>query len=226
MSATLMHPRAADPEGERRHTILHLVDDDADVRAAVAVALQRLGCQLRLHGSAEEFLAEFRPFEPQALVLDLGLPGISGLELLETLMRRGELPPTLVLSAAADVRRVVQAMRHGAVDYVEKPPLPAPFVDAVQRLVDLAPAMAAERQVRQRLLRAYQRLTPREREVFRLLGQGMSTKRAAHELGISVRTAHIHRTNVMFKFGTESLIELARHATLLEEALRRQEPRA
>ncbi len=194
---------------------LHLVDDDPGVRAALGAVLADLPCQLRCHGSAEEFLEAYSPVRAECLVLDVGLPGMSGLELLTRLTRSAATLPTLVLSANTDVERVVSAIQRGALDFLEKPPAPHKLVARVSSLLQMASEAAEARRSLQQLRTAQLRLTDREREVFALLARGLSAKQVAHELGLSIRTAHIHRTNVMLKFGVETTLQIVQVAARL-----------
>lgn len=222
MSTLVLSTQATEAPSSGPPPIVHLIDDDRLLCDSVASLVERQGCRPCIHDSAEAFLGAFRIDQPQVLVVDLRLPGLTGLELLQRLARDSMLPPSLVLSGSTRLDGVVEAMRLGAMDYVEKPPEPARFLEKVDRLLAQAEPTAHERQVLKKLFRSLARLTPREREVFRLLGQGLSTKQVAHEIGISVRTAHIHRTNVMVKFGTESLVELACYAHQIGTAERRR----
>jgi FixJ family two-component response regulator len=222
MSALLPHDSIHRATARERAVTFHLVDDDPDVRRALRSLLQRFDDPIRAYDSAEQFLAAYDPVLPQVLVLDIVLPGMTGLELLTTLARRSELLPTLVLSAGADVERVVTAMQSGAVGFLAKPPDPQRFLEYVERLLERAEPMAAERTTLRWLQACEQRLTPREREAFAQLARGMSTKQVAHALGTSTRTAHIHRTNVLAKFGTESPFDLVQIAERLRQAEQRK----
>lgn len=198
-----------------RAVTVHVVDDDASVRQALAQILSSLGCSVRGHDTAEDFERAYEPGKAECLVLDVGLPGMSGLQLLEQLSRRSMMLPTVVISAHAHVERVVAAIRSGAVDFLEKPPRPPELLERVRAAVDGAEAAARERRELLGMRGAWQRLTGRERDVFDLLGRGFSAKQVAHSLGLSIRTAHIHRTNVMHKLGVENQIELVRAAERL-----------
>lgn len=187
---------------------VHVVDDDATVRASLQPFLQRLGCTVCCHASAEEFLAGHDPAGSECLVLDVALPGMNGLELLQHLAARHSMLPTLVLSANADVESVVTAIQRGAVGFQQKPPHPQRLVEHVQAMAAKAGAMAAERADLARLAAALRTLTPREAQAFPLLARGMSTKQIALTLGISIRTAHIHRLHVFRNLRVENAVEL------------------
>lgn len=192
--------------------VVHLVDDDPGVRNALAGSLQRLGHPVRAHASAEEFLAAYDPSSADCLVLDVALPGMNGLDLLTELARRGEMLPTLVLSANADVERIVTAIQRGAIGFQQKPPDPTKFFAHVAAMVEAGARMAEERRALRRIRAALATLTPREVEVYRLLARGCTAKQVARELSMSIRTAHIHRTNVFRKLHVENAVELAQAA--------------
>jgi two-component system response regulator FixJ len=194
----------------KRPVITHIVDDDGAVREVLAQVLSRWTSRIELHATAESFRTAYDAAQPACLLLDVALPGMSGLDLLDDLRRRAIMLPTLVLSASADVERVIASMHLGAVGFLQKPPEPLRLLDYVQRMVAAAGPMAHERRVLDFLVGTARTLTPRERQVFERVAAGRSTKQVAHELGMSIRTAHIHRTNVMVKFDVETLIDLVR----------------
>lgn len=189
-------------------TSIHIVDDDAGICDSIARAVQALAPQVHTHGSAEQFLERFDPAFAAVLVLDLGLPGMSGIELLRQLRDEQCLLPTLVLSANDDVASVVQSINSGAIDFLAKPPEPSELTASVERLLARSQNFAAERRLMRHLRSCQERLTPRENEVFALLSRGMSPKQVACELGLQLRTAHIHRANVLAKFHAESSNDL------------------
>lgn len=201
--------------------VVHIVEDDPDVRLAVASLLRVLQVEARAYASAEEFLAAYDTTTVGCLILDLLLPGSSGLELLSHLARTSTMLPTLVLSGNGDIERVVRSIQRGAVDFLEKPVDPSRLLAAVGSMAVQAAPMAQERRELRRLQAVYETLTAREREVHALLAQGMTAKQIARLLKMSIRTAHIHRTNVMRKFGSETLVQLADQAAKLRLARER-----
>lgn len=195
--------------------MLHVVEDDPVVQHALVTLARRIAPHVFAHGSAEAFLAGYDPNSPAALVLDVSLPGMSGIDLLQQLTSDHAMPPTLVLSADAELRRVVAAIRFGAVDFLQKPPDPRHFLQIVEAMLAQAvPQARARRQVLQ-WAQDHATLTPREREVFALVATGATTKQIALQLGLQLRTAHIHRTNVLRKFRAETPVELAHVANSL-----------
>ncbi|MEQ1635035.1 MAG: response regulator [Planctomycetota bacterium] len=189
--------------------LLHIVEDDAIVRASLEDLVRGVAQHVAAHDSAEAFLAAYEPLAPSALLLDVTLPRMNGLELLEHLDRHHLMLPTIVLSADAEVQRVVSAIRSGAVDFMTKPPDPRRLLHQVEALLANAEPEARIRRQALQYQQGYDGLTPREREVFLLVAQGATTKQIALKLGLQLRTAHIHRTNVMRKFETETTVELA-----------------
>lgn len=206
------------PREPSQATRLHIVEDDPVVgQCLVGVVTDRFG-EVLLHGSAEEFLGSYDRDRCCALLLDFSLPGMDGVELLECLEREHAMLPTLVMSADASVKRVVAAIRRGAVDFLPKPLDPRRLIEQVDSLAAKVRHEAGLRRLRQTRLREWQQLTTREREVFALLIRGASAKQVASHLGVRLRTAHIHRTNVLRKFGVETAVDLARIAVLLRHA--------
>lgn len=191
-----------------------LVDDDDGVRAALVRAFRLEGLHVEAFSSAEAFLAAYRPDFCGCLLLDVRMPGMDGMELQAELAVRGSGLPVIIMTGAADVDMAVQAMKAGAMDFVQKP---------VDTLLLLALVHAAfEQNARRRRTAdahhlAAQRLallTGRESEVCGLVAQGKSCKAIAHELGISFRTVEKHRTRIFSKLGAGSLVELAQmHAS-------------
>jgi FixJ family two-component response regulator len=196
----------------------HVVEDHADACAAIAGVLRARGFQVLCHASAESFLDAYDPTRVEALMLDLTLPGLNGFEQLATLRQRCEGLPVLAMSGDAAVERVVRAMQNGVVGFLGKPPRPDALLEHAALMVGQAVACAANRAELRRLQDLRKTLTGREAEVLGFVARGMTAKQIAHELDLSLRTAHIHRTNVLRKFGVESAVELARRAAILDQA--------
>ena len=187
-----------------------LIDDDADVCATIKVLAQSLGMAVETYESAECFLDSFPPEKPGCLVLDLRLPGMGGLELLERLAAEPLKPAAIVLTGFADVRSVVRAIRAGAVGFLEKPfdpeILPRYIRDAVE-----ADEQARQRYyVRQEIRERHASLTPREREVLEMIVTGKANKDIAAILHRSQKTIEVHRTHVMKKMRAGNVADLVR----------------
>ena len=195
---------------------VHIVDDDDEMRHALTRLLRVEGYEVRGHASAGDFLlAVPTAAGPGCLLLDLQMPGPSGLELQEALRRRPLRLPVVFLSGHGDVASGVQAMKAGAVDFLEKPVAPAALLAAVAAAVEASRA-ALEHSVEVGVAQArYAVLTPREREVFEQVVAGWLNKQIAGALGISERTVKMHRGQVMAKMRVASVADLVRTAALL-----------
>ncbi|AAZ97696.1 Two Component Transcriptional Regulator, LuxR family [Thiobacillus denitrificans ATCC 25259] len=190
--------------------LIHIVDDDEALRRSLLFLFDSVGWRAQAYASADEFLAAYRPGAPGCLVLDIRMPGMSGLELQQVLRARGEVLPVIFITGHGDVSLAVQAMKQEACDFLEKPFKDQALLDAVGQAVrrsrdDLA--VEARRNQAHALL---ERLSPREREVARRVARGLPNKLIARELDISEKTVHVHRQHVMEKTHTGSAAELAR----------------
>lgn len=188
------------------------VDDDDFIRDLLHRVLAGAGMQVVSHGSAAELLAAGDLAAATVLLLDVKMPGMSGLDLQDLLRRRGIDLPVVFISGAADLAMAVTAMRNGAADFIEKPFQGALLIERVRRAVARHADRVAtsERLADPLVLARFETLTPREREVFDLLVTGMSSKLIARELGGSFRTIEIHRAQVMRKMTARHLPELVR----------------
>ncbi|WP_341648720.1 response regulator transcription factor [Thauera humireducens] len=190
---------------------IHVVDDDAAFRRSLVFLFESVGWRVATHASAEDFLAAL----PEAnvvgcLVLDIRMPMMSGLELQQVLRSRGWTVPIVFITGHGDVDLAVQAMKHGACDFLEKPFKDQALLDAVGRALKLG-CEARDRAARcEEARKLLDRLSPREREVARLVAQGLPNKLVGRELDISEKTVHVHRHHVMEKTGVGSAAELAR----------------
>jgi FixJ family two-component response regulator len=193
-----------------------IVDDDRDVRESLQELLESVGLQSKSFGTAQEFLSTPRSAGPSCLILDVRLPGISGLDLQHELKRGKVSIPIIFLTAHADVPMSVRAMKSGAVEFLTKPFRHQDLLDAVQR------ALTRDRIVREKqrdtaeLRQRYNTLSVREREVMNLVVSGLLNKQIAAELGASEATVKMHRSQVMKKMQAKSLPELVRMADKLK----------
>jgi len=189
---------------------IFVVDDDEGVRNSLRFLLKSVGLTTRALGSATEFLDVYQPGQPGCLVLDVRMPGMSGLELQEQLNLRGATIPVIFITGHGDVPMAVEAMQHGAFDFLQKPFRDQDLIDRIQRALERdmrnRAALTQHEKIRARL----ESLTPREREVLSLMTRGMPNKVMAAELGVSQRTVEIHRARVMEKSGAASLAQLVR----------------
>ncbi|MGD9871941.1 MAG: response regulator transcription factor [Thauera sp.] len=191
--------------------LIHVIDDDAAFRRSLVFLLESMGWTVASHASAEDFLAATpEPGATACLVLDIRMPMMSGLELQQVLRQRGWQVPIVFITGHGDVELAVQAMKHGACDFLEKPFKDQALIDAVGRAVKLG---CATREQMARCAEAkslLERLSPRELEVARLVALGLPNKLVGRELDISEKTVHVHRHHVMEKTGVGSAAELAR----------------
>jgi FixJ family two-component response regulator len=199
-------------------TTIHIVDDDEAVRSSLRLLIRSVGLQAQAHASAHDFLAGYDRRQPGCLVLDVRMPGMSGLELQQELNRRGATIPVVFITGHGDVPMAVAAMQQGAFDFLQKPFRDQDLLDRVQgalaRDAESRAGMAAHAEVLARLAT----LTPRETEVMQLVTHGKANKVIGADLGVSQRTVEIHRAHVMEKMGANSLAELVRMLLDAEDA--------
>ncbi len=188
--------------------VVFVVDDDAAVRSSLAMLLKSMALTVDTFESANEFLQRLSADPSGCLVLDIRMPGMSGIELQQQLKQRGCPLPIIFITGHGDVSMAVHAMREGAVDFIEKPFRDQDLLDRIYQ------ALARDRQRRRaadetvHIKERFATLTPREHEVMQRVARGQANKVIAIELGLSERTVEIHRARVMHKTGARSLAEL------------------
>jgi len=193
-----------------------VVDDDEGVRNSLRFLLKSVGLTTRALASASEFLEVYTYNQPGCLVLDVRMPGMSGIELQQQLNLRGAAIPVIFITGHGDIPMAVEAMQHGAFDFLQKPFRDQDLIDRIQRALERdvrnRTVLAQHVRIRERL----ESLTPREREVLTLMTRGKPNNVMAAELGVSQRTVEIHRARVMEKSGANSLAHLVRMVMDLE----------
>ena len=199
--------------------LVHIVDDDAEICAALSLLLSTAGWPSHTYRSGEAFL-DAAPAEPCCLLLDVRLPGLSGLSVLEELRKRGSEACTIVITGHGDVPMAVQAMRSGAFHFVEKPFEPELLLEIVKEALQHVDDRKEEHAKVADIQARYDMLTPREQDVMQLLIEGLPSKLIGARLGISTRTAEHHRSAVMHKMQARTLSHLVRMSFALAAATR------
>jgi len=190
--------------------IVFVVDDDVSVRRSTERLVRTLGFGVQTFATAREFLDGARVERPACLVLDVHLPGLSGLDLQSELTRRGVELPIVFLTGHGDIPMTVRAMKAGAVEFLTKPVKSRDLLDAIRNAIADGRASHQARRESEILRERYERLTPREREVLPLVVAGLLNKQIAGELASSERTVKFHRAHMMKKMEAESLADLVR----------------
>jgi FixJ family two-component response regulator len=201
--------------------LIHVVDDDPSMRNALLRLLGAAGFEARGYSSTGDFLVQSPPDRPGCLLLDLRLPGPSGLELQAALQQQGIMLPIVFLSGHATVASSVRAMKAGAVDFLTKPVKRDTLLDAVGRALARDAAQRTAREEADRVQMRFALLTPRQREVFDRIVAGKLNKQIADELGIAERTVKREREQVMAKLDANSAADLGRLAELLQRSTAR-----
>ena len=189
---------------------IFIVDDDASFRTALSRLLRASGFAVQTFASAEAFLARSEPDVPGCALVDLQMPGLSGLDLQEALAKTGHSLPVIFLSGHGDIPTTVQAMRRGAEDFLTKRAPKKELLEAVNRALERDARERAARAGREALRARFAALTPRELEVLKHVVQGKLNKQMADELGIHERTVKLHRTAITTKLGVHSTAELTK----------------
>jgi two-component system, LuxR family, response regulator FixJ len=200
MRAAPSHPRPT----------IFVVDDDSAVRDALKLLLRSVGQAVETYGSAQEFLDAYSEDRPGCLVLDIRMPGMSGLELQQKLNEKHSILPIIFITGHGDVPMAVEAMQAGAVDFIQKPFRDQDLIDRINQALEKDGSNRAALGERNDIRRRLETLTPREREVLDLVVHGKANKVIAGDLKLSQRTVEIHRARVMEKMQASSLAHLVR----------------
>jgi FixJ family two-component response regulator len=192
--------------------VVFVVDDDPSVRRAIQRLVESVGLQVELFGSAQEFLRSERPNAPSCLVLDVRLPGISGLDFQRELADANIHIPIIFITAHADIPMTVRAMKAGAVEFLTKPFRDQDLLDAIHLALERDHTRRLQEAEVAKLRDRYESLTPREREVLPWVVSGLLSKQVADAIGATEATVKVHRSQLMRKMGANSVADLVRMA--------------
>ena len=195
---------------------IFVVDDDDAVRDSLSDLIDSVGLEVATYPSAHEFLGDYDNAQRGCLVLDIRMPGMSGLELQERLNERGSALPIVFITGHGDVPMAVEAMKRGAVDFIQKPFRDQELLDRINLALEQNRRRRAAEETKQDIAERISSLTRREREVMDMVIQGKANKVIAIDLGLSQRTVEVHRAHVMDKMRARTLAELVRMNTALE----------
>ncbi len=193
-----------------------VVDDDPAIRKSLERLGESVGMAVKTYASATEFLAEYDAAHPGCLVVDLRLPGMSGLELQDRLSQQPLTPPIIFLTGYGDIAAAVTAVQKGALDFMEKPIRSQALLDCINRALARDVENRRVHAERAALAARFAHLTPREREVLERLVAGETAYQTARDLGVSAKTVYIHRSHIMEKLGVGSIADMTRLAMTLQ----------
>ncbi|MEA2092981.1 MAG: response regulator transcription factor [Pseudomonadota bacterium] len=196
---------------------IFVVDDEPDVRAALSMLIKSVGLKPEIYETPQAYLDAYDPERPGCLVLDMRMPGMSGLDLQAKLAGMGQHPPIIMISGHGEIPNAVQAVQSGAVDFLQKPVSDQLLLDRIQQALRLDVENRRQYHETHELQTRYDTLTPREREVMQGVIAGKLNKIIADELSVSTRTVEIHRAHVMEKMQAGSLSALVNMSTHIEE---------
>lgn len=197
---------------------VYVVDDDDGMRRALSLLLNTVGYKTAAFANPKEFLDKFSSELPGCLVLDIRMPGMSGLELQQHLNRMGSMLPVIFITGHGDVPMAVQAMKEGAFEFVQKPFRDQDLLDRINHALELDKENRSTLALRADVSQRFESLTPREKQVMDMVVDGAANKVIAIDLGLSERTVEIHRAKVMEKMGARSVAHLVRLQMSLSDA--------
>jgi FixJ family two-component response regulator len=215
-------PKSSHEPASGKEPIVFVVDDDASVRRSLANLFQSVGLKVEVFGSAPEMLHSKLPDVASCLVLDIRLPGLSGLDFQTELAKANIRIPIIFMTGHGDIPMTVRAMKGGAVDFLTKPFRDQDMLDAVTVAIERDRKRREAGKIVANLQIHFETLTPREREILALVSSGLMNKQIAAELGLAEITVKIHRGHIMKKMGAKSLADLVRKAETL--GVRRPKP--
>lgn len=193
-----------------------VIDDDLEVRDALQLLMESVGLVVETHGSAQAYLDQFEPERAGCLVVDVRMPGMSGMDLQARLAAERLHPPIIIITGHGDVPMAVRAVQAGAVDFIEKPFNDQALLDSVHRAIEQDAEQRGEASILADIQARYEKLTPREREVLEQVVAGKRNKVIAIDLDVSQSTVEAHRAKVMEKMEADTLSDLMRMMITLE----------
>ena len=208
-------PKSPPEPGGAKEPFVFVIDDDASMRRALTNLFQSVGLAVEVFGSVAEMLQSRLPEVASCLVLDIRLPGLSGLDFQTELAKANIHIPIIFMTGHGDIPMTVRAMKSGAVDFLTKPFRDQDMLDAVVMAIERDRKRREADKIVANLQTLLETLTPREREVLALVSSGLMNKQVVAELGLAEITVKIHRGHIMKKMGTKSLAELVRKAEIL-----------
>jgi FixJ family two-component response regulator len=208
-------PKPSQEAASAKEPIVFIVDDDASMRRALANLFQSVGLKVEVFGSAPEMLRSKLPDVPSCLVLDIRLPGLSGLDFQTELTKANVRMPIIFMTGHGDIPMTVKAMKSGAVDFLTKPFRDQDMLDAVVTAVERDRQRRESDRVLANLQALLETLTSRERQILALVSSGLMNKQIAAELGLAEITVKIHRGHIMKKMGAKTLVDLVKKAETL-----------
>ena len=201
-----------------KQAVVYVVDDDDAIRDSLRLLLRSVGLQSEVFATAADFLKSLDPSRHGCLLADIRMPGMSGLELQEELSRRHIKIPTIFITGHGDVPMAVNAIRAGAIDFIQKPFRDQDLIDRIHEALELEAELSESRLAEQSIRERVASLTPREQEVMRKVVDGCANKVIALDLCVSQRTIELHRARVMHKMGVRSLADLVKAVGKIESS--------
>ncbi|MDH5518383.1 MAG: response regulator FixJ [Gammaproteobacteria bacterium] len=202
---------------------VYVVDDDQAVRDSLRWLIESVGLKVKTFSNGQELLDDFSEADISCLVLDVRMPGISGLDLQQRLKNLNSKVPVIIVTGHADVPMAIQAMKAGAFDFIEKPYSDQLLLERIQCAIEQDACFKKQQTINDDINQRIDSLTPRENEVMALVVSGHSNKSIAKELGVSIKTVEVHRGNLMSKMKAKSLSELVRIALTADRTLKQAE---